>query len=283
VLSHADVRSELRELGVHADVADAIVAAGVLCRVGDELLVITSAVDEVTSTSQALVTFLVAEGEIRAGLVGDVVDLAVSRHPSASQVVLSIPATRAITKPLSARPYMRYVVATDELELPEPAPGWTIRRAVAQDAGDVVPLYVTAFVEGYAAAETSVPTAEAEVRGQSLFTHALADGAVFVAYGPQGFAGHATVIPDVDDLTGRSRLELFDLFVPAPFRSTPAGGLLTSAAVRHAQERGLVLRGYVSGHDANAEKVLDGLVSKGWRQDTTYLLIDLPAAVRPTG
>lgn len=275
MLSHPDVRSELRELGVQADVADAIVQADMLCRSGDELLVISSAIDEVTASSQALVTFLVAEGEIRAGLVRDVVGLATSRHPTASQVVLSMPATRVVSEQLSARPYMRYVVATDELVLREPAPEWKIRRAVARDAGDVVPLYVTAFVEGYAGAGTSVPLAEAEVRGQSLFGCALADGAVFVAYGPDGFAGHATVIPDVDDLTGEPRLELFDLFVLPQYRSTPAGGVLTSAAVRYAREYGLVLRGYVSGCDANAEKVLDGLLSKGWRRDRTYLLISL--------
>lgn len=275
MLSRPDVLTELRERGVRADVADAMIEADVLCRVGDELLVITSGVDEMTSTPQALVTFLVAEGEIRTELVCEVVGLVVSRHPSVDQVVLSIPATRAIPERSSGRPYMRYVAATDELVLREHAPGWQIRRAIASDVDDVVPLYVTAFVEGYSLAEGAVPRAVAEVRSRSLFDQALADGAVFVAHGPGGFAGHATVIPDVDELTGRRRLELFDLFVLPRYRSTPAGGMLTSAAVRYAREHKLVLRGHVSGHDTNADKVLNGLLTKGWRLDTTYLLVSL--------
>jgi GNAT superfamily N-acetyltransferase len=281
--SHRDTRSELREHGVHADVADAVIDADAIVHVGDELIVITHSVDEVSSASQALITFFESGGKLGNRLIREIVDLAVARHPCVDQLVLSLPAARAVCEPIAGDPFMRYVVATDAVMLSGTARGWHVRLAQETDADDVIPLYSAAMAQGYDLAGASVNDAAVASSARVIFDRAIADGAVFVAYGPDGFAGHATVTRDEDDLTRQTRLELFDVFVLPQDRGAPTGGLLTSAAVRYAREEGLSLRGYVSGHDGNSDKVLDVLLSRGWKRDTTYWLVPLPLTMDRDG
>ncbi|WP_447007575.1 GNAT family N-acetyltransferase [Saccharothrix isguenensis] len=274
--------AELRALGVAADVAELLVESDVLARVADHLVVITPEVDQVTGESRALVTFLTPSVRTRPELVEELAATAAARHPETDRLVLVLPpGSEPPTTPGGAA-YMRYVLATDQLVTARPAPGWQVRRATAADADDVVPLFAAALVEGYGVAGATTEQSTVDEYAAGLFDQALEAGAVFVAHDADGFTGHATVLPDQDDLTGQDRLELFDQFVLPRAHGTPAGSLLTSAAVEHARQAGLPLRGYVSGGDAGSDAVYGALLAKGWRQDTTYWSLPLSSLPRPS-
>ncbi|WP_033438827.1 hypothetical protein [Saccharothrix sp. NRRL B-16314] len=269
--------AELRALGVADDVADLLAESDALARVADRLVVITPEVDDVTGDARALVTFLTSSVHTGPELVAELAVAATALHPGIDRLVLVLPPGSEPLATPGGTAYMRYVLATDRLVTTGPAPGWQVRQATADDADDVVPLFVAALVDGYRLAGVATDESTVDEYAVGLFGQALEVGAVFVAHDADGFAGHATVLPDQDDLTGRDRLELFDQFVLPRAHGTPAGSLLTSAAVEHARACGLPLRGYVSGGGPTADRVYEALVAKGWRPDTTYWSLPLSA------
>jgi GNAT superfamily N-acetyltransferase len=273
--------AELRALGVAADVAELLAGSDALVRVADHLVVITPEVDEVSGDARALVTFLSPSVHTGPDLV-ELATAAAARHPEIDRLVLVLLAGSEPPTTPGGAAYMRYVLATDRLVTARPAPGTQVRRATADDADDVVPLFAAALVDGYHLAGATTDKSTVDEYAAGLFGEALEVGAVFVAHDGDGFAGHATVLPDQDDLTGQDRLELFDQFVLPRAHGTPVGSLLTSAAVEHARRVGLPLRGYVSGGDATADKVFDALLAKGWRQDTTYWSLPLSSLALPS-
>ncbi|MBB5801684.1 GNAT superfamily N-acetyltransferase [Saccharothrix ecbatanensis] len=273
--------AELRALGVAADVAELLAGSDALARVADHLVVITPEVDEVSGDARALVTFLAPSVHTGSDLVAELATAAAARHPEIDRLVLVLLAGSEPPTTPGGAAYMRYVLATDRLVTARPAPGTQVRRATADDADDVVPLFAAALVDGYRRSGSTTDQSTVDDYAAELFVEALEVGAVFVAHDGDGFAGHATVLPDQDDLTGQDRLELFDQFVLPRAHGTPVGPLLTSAAVEHARRVGLPLRGYVSGGDATADKVFDALLAKGWRPDTTYWSLPLSSLARP--
>lgn len=270
-----DPVTELVGRGVRAELAEELAGSDQLVRVAGEPVVLAPDADPVTGRPRVLATLL--GGPVP---MPPLVDLARARHPGAESVMLVLPAS--VPEPATGRPYMRYVLATDALAPAREEPGWVVRRADAGDAPDVVPLLVKAMADGYEGAGS--PVAEDALRedAERVFAQALTEGAVFVAHDDGGFAGHATVVPDEDELTGLPRLELFDTFVLPAYRSSRAAVLLTAAALGYARELALPLRGYVSGHDDNAERVLAKLTAHGWRRDTTYWSLPL-VDERPAG
>ncbi|MBM7814480.1 GNAT family N-acetyltransferase [Saccharothrix algeriensis] len=266
--SPPDPVADLVGRGVRAELAAELVGSDLLVRVAGEPVVLAPDADPVTGSPRVLATPL--GGPVP---TPPLVDLVRERHPGAEAVVLVLPA--GAPEPATGRAYMRYVLATDALAPADPEPGWVVRRADGHDAPDVVPLLVQAMADGYRGAGSPVATAALREHAERVFGQALAEGAVFVAHDGGGFAGHATVVPDEDELTGRPRLELFDTFVLPARRGSRASALLTSAVVRHARGLGLPLRGYVSGHDDNAARVLAKLTANGWRRDTTYWSLPL--------
>ncbi|MDX8050907.1 GNAT family N-acetyltransferase [Lentzea sp. BCCO 10_0798] len=273
--SPPDPVAELVGRGVRAELAAELAESGLLVRVAGEPVVLAPDADPVTGRPRVLATLL--GGPVP---VPPLTDLVRSRHPGAESVMLVLPAS--VPEPAAGRPYMRYLLATDALTPASEEPGWLVRRAGEGDAPDVLPLLVKAMVDGYEGAGSPVAAESLREDAERVFAQALAEGAVFVAHDDSGFAGHATVVPDEDELTGLPRLELFDTFVLPARRGSRAGALLNSAALRYARELGLPLRGYVSGHDDNAERVLARLTAHGWRRDTTYWSLPL-ADERPAG
>ncbi|MCC8251531.1 hypothetical protein [Saccharothrix luteola] len=268
--SHRDVVAEVSGYGVAPDLAEELSTSGLLARLHDELAVITEDTDAITGQRRALAVLLKSTGRGVADLLPRLADVARLRFPGVDRMMTVVPARRIVPAPRSGHPHMRYVLATDAVALADPDGDWSVRPAGRTDISDVLPLLVEAMVDGYRVAGTAVGEAQVEADARRLFDRAVEDGIVFVAHDDEGFAGHVTIVPDRDELSGLDRLELFDLFVPRHRRGTPASRLLTSAALRYARNRGLPLRGYVSGHGPAPDRVLDSLLGKGWVRDTTY-------------
>lgn len=273
--SPVDIVAELQSFGVHEDIASQLAETDQLTRMHGELAILSCETDTITGWLRALVTYVSPDARIDVDAVPDWTRLALSQFPGIREVMLVFQAGRSQSEPDVGLPYMRYVLASDEFTPVGPVPGWSVRSAQRDNAAEVVPLLVAAMVDGYRLAGSAVDDAIVDEYAHGLFEQALEDGAVFVAYDGDRFAGHVTVLADQDELSLAKRLEMFDLFVLPEHRGTAASELLSSAAVDYARQRGLALRGHVSGHDENAARVLSGLQRKGWRRDTTYWLLPL--------
>ncbi|AXX30136.1 hypothetical protein KCV87_06320 [Actinosynnema pretiosum subsp. pretiosum] len=258
----------LRALGLSDEVADLLAGSEQLLDVAGEPVVLTAEVDGASGGTRALATFL---GPSSDAAVAEVVAIAADRHPEAAELVLVLPPGR--TPPASGAPLLRYALATGGIGPVPDAAGWVVRDANDNDAVDVVPLYAEALPH-----LADVDPWELQEHCLELFDEALEEGAVFVAHGPTGFAGHLTLIPDEDELTGSPRLEVFDRCVVGEAVGTPVAALLTWAAVEHARAEGLPLRACVHGDGAEVDAALESLLAEGWRRDEVCWAVPLRGA-----
>ncbi|MEJ2851893.1 MULTISPECIES: hypothetical protein [unclassified Saccharothrix] len=265
--------ADLARARVLPDVAATLVAADLVPLVGGVPMVMTRADDEITGTSRVLVVPVRPDVPLPAEVVDEVLRVARDRHPDCDELLLAVRHTPAHP---DARPHMRYVVAGPEVAVTAPPPGWSVRRARPADRADVEDLLVRALVRGYPGAAVGEDVFGEHAR--AVYEAAVDTGAVFLAHRDGAFAGHLTLLSDVDELTGEERLELFDLYLLP--EGAGGGSALTSAAVRVARELGLPLRGHVSGGGASADAVHAALLAKGWLPDVGYW--SLPPA-RPGG
>ncbi|GAA2660241.1 MULTISPECIES: hypothetical protein [Actinosynnema] len=255
----------LRALGVADEVAELLAGSELLLDAAGEPVVLTAEVDDETGRARALATFL---GPASDAAVAEVVEAAAVRHPEAAEVVLVLPPGR--TPPASGAPLLRYALATDGIGRAPDVEGWAVRHADDNDAVDVVPLYAEALPDG-----VDADPWELQELCLELFDEALEEGAVFVAHGPDGFAGHLTLVLDEDELSGTTRLEVFDRYVLGEVGASPAVELLTWAAVEHARAEGMALRACVHGDGPEVEAALESLLELGWWRDEVCWAVPL--------
>lgn len=131
-----------------------------------------------------------------------------------------------------------------------------------------------AFAAG--AAEQGVSVRREDAQAQADEVLAVSGRLTLVAIVEHGVAaGHVTLRPFTDEVTGTEYLELFDLLVPVPFKTRTLTGLLTDAALAQGARAGLPLLGHVvhrtgvSGPDHGAH-VVASLHRRGWRTDHVY-------------
>jgi predicted Zn-dependent peptidase len=260
-----DHRAALVDGGVLEDVADALVTQGCTTSIGEHVVVISPETEPLTGEQRALVPF-----------GAECVDLAELRRqvthrcPEATSAVLKLPAYPAAAPELV--PHMRYLRA-EEPATPAAQPGWTIGRMTDEDIEDVRRLLCEALRVGYL--EHADERLISEHVGAVLADPATA---VFVARDNGVFAGHATLTPDQDELTGERRWEMLDMFVLEPWRGGPAGRLLSAASAGHARATGLPLYGHVSGSGEEADHVHARLAANGWEPAFGYWLLRLEDA-----
>lgn len=253
----------LAAAGIPADRAAELVEAGLTAELAGAVLVLAAVDEPVTGERQVLVTL----GADRVGLPA-LRTLVAREHPDAGTIVLRLPP--GADAPAEGRLLMQYVESETVPDPPADAGGWTVRPYEPADREAVHDLLVRALETGYGTNGATAPPERTDEVATDLLDRAGDDVAVFCAVGPDGFGGHATVVWDTDDLTGTDRPELFDVFVPPEHRGSPAGRLLTGAAVRWAAEAGFPLRGHVVGDDDNAAAVRRRLLGAGWRPAEGY-------------
>ncbi|MET9628323.1 pitrilysin family protein [Lentzea sp. NPDC006480] len=260
-----DHRTALVRGGLLDDVADTLVAQGHTAAIGPHVVVISPETEALTGEQRALVSF----GAEHVGLAELRREIA-ARHPEATSGVLKLPAHSPAAPELV--PHMRYLRAGDPGE-PAAEPGWTVLPMAEQDAEDVRKLLCEALRVGYR------QHADERLIGDHVdAVLAGEDTTVFVARENGVFAGHATLVPDEDELTGERRWEMLDMFVLEPWRGSPASRLLSAAAAAHAHTTGLPLYGHVSGSGEEADLVHARLAAGGWAPAFGYWVLPLEGA-----
>ncbi|MGW7547284.1 hypothetical protein ACWGKQ_40230 [Streptomyces sp. NPDC054770] len=131
-----------------------------------------------------------------------------------------------------------------------------------------------AFQTGAAEGGLAVPRGDAEAQADLVL--AAPGRHTLVALTADGEpAGHATLLPFTDEVTGTEYLELFDILVPVPFGTRALTGLLADAALARAERAGLPLLGNVVHRTAgpgpdHGARVVSSLHRRGWRTDHVY-------------
>jgi GNAT superfamily N-acetyltransferase len=266
----------LEEAGIPAGRAAELVDAGLTTVLAGELLVLAAVDEPVTGERQVLVTLGAAGVLSDPSRLAELRALVAREHPDATTIVFRLPPGSAPLPVLGARLLLQYVESETVPEPPAEEAGWTVRPYQPADREAVHDLLVTALETGYRIAGASAPRAQTDAVATGLLDRAGDDVTVFCAVGEPGFGGHATVVWDTDDLTGRDRPELFDVFVLPEHRGSPVGRLLTAVAIRWAAGAGFPLRGHVVGDDDNAATVRRRLLAGGWRPAESYWAV--PAA-----
>jgi GNAT superfamily N-acetyltransferase len=262
--------------GIPAERAAELVDAGLTAELAGRLLVLAAVDEPVTGERRVLVTVGADEVAADPDRLAELRALVAREHPDAETIVLRLPPGAARPAVAGARLLMQYVESSGVPEPPADAAGWTVRPYRPADREAVRDLLVRALETGYGTAGTVAPREQTDAIAADLLDRAGTDVTVFCAVGEPGFGGHATVVWDTDDVTGEERPELFDVFVLPEHRGSPAGRLLTAAAVRWAADTGFPLRGHVVGDDDNAARVRQRLFAAGWRPAEGYWAV--PAA-----
>jgi len=271
-----DLAAALVAAGVPAGRVAELIDAGLTAELAGGVLVLAAVDEPVTGERRVLVTVGADRVAAEADRLAELRALVAREHPDAGTIVLRLAAGAARPAAAGARLLMQYVESQTVPEPPADPAGWTVRPYRPPDREAVHDLLVRALETGYDTAGVTAPPEQTDAVAGDLLDR-VGDGVtVLCAVGPPGFGGHATVIWDTDDLTGEERPELFDVFVLPEHRGSPAGRLLTAAAIRWAAEAGHPLRGHVVGDDANAAAVRGRLLAGGWRAAEGYWAV--PAA-----
>lgn len=265
----------LRAAGIPAGRAAELVDAGLTTVLAGEVLVLAAVDEPVTGERQVLVTVGAERVATDADRLAELRALVAREHPDATTIVLRLPPGAAPAA--GARLLLQYVESGPVPGPPADQAGWTVRPYRPEDRAAVHDLLVRALETGYGTAGASAPRQQTDAVAADLLDRVGDDVAVFCAVGEPGFGGHATVVWDTDDVTGQDRPELFDVFVLPEHRGTPAGRLLTAAAIRWAADAGFPLRGHVVGDDDNAASVRRRLLAGGWRLAESYWTVPTAA------
>jgi hypothetical protein len=274
----------LVDAGVDPARAADFVADGLVVVLADHVLVMGETVEPLSGVRQVVVPFGGGPVLSDARRTAELRRLAARRHPEASVAVVRVPAGAPAPLEPPAGPARRmstYVVADTVPSSPVPSSpvppaDWAVRPYRPDDRADVAELLARALLTGYAGAGEPADRVTVEGYVAGLLDQ-VGDGVtVYCAEHRGRFAGHATVVWDEDELTGRARPELLDLYVLEQHRGSPAAGLLTREAVRWSVTAGHPLRGHVAGGDDDARTVLERLCRRGWRQSEAYWVVDLP-------
>jgi len=266
----ADPVAGLLAAGIPAGRAQALVSAGLTAEVGGHLVVVGEMTDRLSGERMVLVAGG-ADAVVRdAHLTDELRTLVARRHPGVGTLMVRAERESEPAAAIGAQLVMRYVESGPPPVSAPPESEWRVRPYEAADREPVADLLARAIEAGYTS--VGVPAAEPQTRQfvDDLLDRTDDDVTVFCAFRRDRFAGHATVVWDEDDLTGRLRPELFDVFVLPEHRATPASRLLTAAAVSWAAAAGFRLRGHVVGGDENAQAVFRRLVADGWRPAEAY-------------
>jgi GNAT superfamily N-acetyltransferase len=277
--------SELADLvraGVSAGIASELVADGHTRRVAGHVVVVGLDEEPIIRRPQLYVA-VGADAVVRdASGVAELRRYAARQRPRVERIMLRLAGTTP-TDGLPGHAFLRYVTApTAGSAEPPDAADWTVRRCEPEDQPEVIRLLCIALADGYRqCGEEATGIAPDVLReaAEEILARALDEGAVFTLHHAEhGFAGHATVTLEEDELRGEVTAELVDQFVLERWRGSGAARVLTSAAVRWAAHRGWRLRGHVVGHGEQPDAVLRRLVAAGWQHSETYWSLPIDRA-----
>ncbi|CCK26411.1 hypothetical protein BN159_2032 [Streptomyces davaonensis JCM 4913] len=197
---------------------------------------------------------------------------AVAAHPEVSGVLLRTgPGVRLGPPWTEHLTYVRHDIGGTSGPGPDDV---TVLPAGPEHEERVRGWFADAFRTGAAEQGVTVPRADAEAQADTVL--AAPERLTLVATLAGGEpAGHATLLPFTDEVTGIEYLELFDVLVPVPFETRPLSRLLTDAALARGTRAGLPLLGNVvhrtgaPGQEHSA-RVVAALHRRGWETDHVY-------------
>ncbi|MEU5533684.1 hypothetical protein [Streptomyces sp. NPDC020362] len=151
--------------------------------------------------------------------------------------------------------------------------GVTVGPAAPEHRGRIRAWLADAFEAGAAQQGATVRREDAEEQADAIM--AAPGRFSLVAVAGHEPAGHATLLPFTDEVTGTAYLELFDTLVAAPFDVRAVTGLLVGAALARAARAGVPLLGNVVHGDAtgapeHGARIVASLHRRGWRTEHVY-------------
>ncbi|MFF9769075.1 hypothetical protein ACF1GT_21130 [Streptomyces sp. NPDC014636] len=151
--------------------------------------------------------------------------------------------------------------------------GVTVGPAAPEHGERIRAWIADAFEAGAAHQDAPVRREEAEAQADAIM--AAPGRFSLVAVAGREPAGHATLLPFTDEVTGTAYLELLDTLVAAPFDIGAVTGLLVEAALARAARAGVPLLGNVvhggaTGAPEHGARIVASLHRRGWRTEHVY-------------
>ncbi|MFJ8031919.1 hypothetical protein [Streptomyces sp. NPDC096032] len=148
-----------------------------------------------------------------------------------------------------------------------------IRAAGPEHQGRIRAWLADAFEAGAAQQNAPVRRGDAEVQADAVMAAPGRSSLVAVAGGAA--AGHATLLPFTDEVTGTDYLELFDTLVAEPFDVRAVTARLVEASLARAARAGVPLLGNVvhggaTGTTEHGSRIVASLHGRGWRTEHVY-------------
>ncbi|PKW12297.1 hypothetical protein SAMN05428944_0454 [Streptomyces sp. 1222.5] len=159
------------------------------------------------------------------------------------------------------------------------ASGVVVRAAGPEHQGQIRAWLADAFEAGAAQQGAPALRGDAEVQADAVMAAPGRSSLVAVAGGEP--AGHATLLPFTDEVTGTDYLELFDTLVAEPFDVRAVTARLVEASLARAARAGVPLLGNVvhggsAGSTEHGARIVASLQGRGWRTEHVYWLAPNP-------